>query len=69
MTVTARASALEILLERFGDHQSYKIFDLLDVMERDGFSDSDVKEAVAKLLHEHRIELTSDRRLRSATAA
>ena len=68
-TVTARATALETLLERFQDHKSYKIFDLLDDMEQAGFNDSDVKEAVATLLHEHRLELTSDRRLRSATAA
>lgn len=49
--------------------KEYRVLDLLETMGATGYSDSDIKEAIAQLLHEHRIELTPDRQLRSAAVA
>jgi hypothetical protein len=53
----------------FEDKKQYKVLDLLQIVGERGYSDSDIKEAIARLLHERQLELTSDRQLRSIAAA
>jgi hypothetical protein len=57
------------LIELLAPEKQYRVFDLLQILGSQGYSDSDIKETIAQLLHEHRIELTSDRQLRSTAVA
>jgi hypothetical protein len=60
---------IETALIKHLESQQYRVFDLLDLLGAEGYSDSDIKETIAQLLHEHRIELTPDRQLRRAAVA
>jgi hypothetical protein len=53
------------LIKLLESQKQYRVFDLLQTLGAQGYSDSDIKETIAQLLHEHRIELTPDRQLRS----
>ena len=68
-TLACNKTAMQSLLQHLEDSRSYKLLDLLDLMEKEGFSDAEVKQAVVHLLHEQRILLTTDRQLRSSIAA
>jgi hypothetical protein len=57
------------LIELLEAKKQYRVFDLLQALGARGYSDSDIKETIAQLLHEHRIELTPDRQLRSTAVA
>lgn len=57
------------LIKLLAPEKQYRVFDLLQILGSQGYSDSDIKETIAQLLHEHRIELTSDRQLRSTAVA
>lgn len=68
-TKTETPSASSVLMTLFEDKKQYKVLDLLQIVGERGYSDSDIKEAIARLLHERQLELTSDRQLRSIAAA
>jgi hypothetical protein len=57
------------LSKLFENQQQYRVFDLLKILGDQGYNDSDIKETIAQLLHEHQIELTPDRQLRSTAVA
>lgn len=69
MATTAISPAGMALIKLLEDQSQYRALDLLRIMGDEGYSDSEIKQAIAQLLHEHRIELTPDRHLRSTTAA
>jgi hypothetical protein len=69
MATTAISPAGMALIKLLEGQSQYRALDLLRIMGDEGYSDSEIKQAIAQLLHEHRIELTPDRQLRSTTAA
>lgn len=58
-----------LVLSSLDDGQEYGAFQLFEVLKSKGISESDIKEALAYLINDHQIILTSDRRLRSPQAA
>jgi hypothetical protein len=69
MTPTERPSTDAALIKILEGHKQCRVLDLLQILGAEGYSDSDIKETIAQLLHEHRIELTPDRQLRSTAVA
>ncbi|HEY4049951.1 MAG TPA: hypothetical protein VGM27_24065 [Acidobacteriaceae bacterium] len=69
MATTAISPAGMALIKLLQGQTQYRALDLLRIMGDEGYSDSEIKQAIAQLLHEHRIELTPDRQLRSTAAA
>jgi hypothetical protein len=57
------------LIKHLESQKQYRVFDLLQLLGAEGYSDSDIKETIAQLLHEHQIELTPDRQLRRTAVA
>jgi hypothetical protein len=69
MAKTELPPADTTLIKLLENQKEYRVFDLLQTMGSDGYSDSDIKETIARLLHERRIELTPDRQIRSTAVA
>jgi hypothetical protein len=68
VTRTTELYAIEqALLERIGELQAPQVVQILDSL-RGRYSTSDLKFALADLLHQGRIELTPERVLRTAAA-
>jgi hypothetical protein len=60
---------IDTALMKHLESQQHRVFDLLGLLSGEGYSDSDIKETIAQLLHEHQIELTPDRQLRRTAVA
>jgi hypothetical protein len=69
MTTTLTSAVVTALIRHLENEKQYGVLDLLQTMGDEGYSDSDIKGAIALMLHEHRIELTPDRQLRSTAVA
>ncbi len=69
MTPTLTSAVVTALIKHMEGQTQYRVLDLLRIMGDEGYSDSDIKGAIALLLHEHRMELTPDRQLRSTAVA
>jgi secreted trypsin-like serine protease len=69
MISTSTSAVVPALIRHLEDQNQYRVLDLLQIMGNEGYSDSDIKDAIALLLHENRIELTPDRQLRSTAVA
>ena len=67
-TLTVGSQAIEeAVLNAIAAQQSARVLDLLDSL-RGRYPTAELKLALAELLHQGRIELTSDRTLRAAAA-
>lgn len=66
MENTAVEPIEEAIVRELKDKASLRPVDLLDHLITGGYTTSDVKLALAQLLHDGRIELTSERVLRAA---
>jgi hypothetical protein len=69
MSSTERPSTDRAVINLLETDRQYRVLDVLRTLGAEGYNDSDIKEAIARLLHEHRIELTADRQLRSTAVA
>ena len=59
-----KQAILTMILSALNSDEQFTPLEFLGRLQQSGFSESDIREAMAYLINEHRVEMTPDRRIK-----